>query len=113
MEENKILNTGVGTLKLRKAILIDGKNVTEINYDFDKLTGENIENVFKESTRSGYMVSASYELDPVIGGRMFAEASDLDFLDIKRLGVSDYSKVASIARDFFIIGLNGDQDDQN
>ncbi len=113
MEENKIINAGVGTLKLRKAISIDGKNVTEINYDFDKLTGENIENVFKESTRSGYMVSASYELDPVIGGRMFAEASDLDFSDIKRLGVSDYSKVASIARDFFIIGLNGDQDDQN
>lgn len=100
-------------LVLKKAILIDGEEKTKIPYDFDNLTGESIENVFKAAIKSGYMVSASYELDPVIGARMFAEASNIDYMDIKRFGVADYSKAASIARDFFIINLGGDQEESN
>lgn len=111
--ENTIAITGLGVLTLRKSILIDGKEVNEIEYDFDKLTGRDIEEVFKESTRSGYMVSASYELDPVIGGRMFAKASDLDFLDISRLKLKDYTEAANIARAFFIEDSDGNQEDPN
>lgn len=111
--ENTMAITGLGVLTLRKAILIDGKEVNKIEYDFDKLTGRDIEEVFKESTRSGYMVSASYELDPVIGGRMFAKASDLDFLDISRLKLKDYTEAANIARAFFIQDSDGNQEDPN
>lgn len=100
-------------LNLKKPVFIDGEEKTKIPYDFDKLSGENIENVFKASTKSGYMVSASYELDPVIGARMFAEAAELDYADVKRFSMSDYSKAASVARDFFIQGLAGNQEENN
>ncbi len=111
--DNTMEFTGAGVLTLKKTVLIDGEEVKEIKYDFDKLTGADIEEVFKESTRSGYMVSASYELDPVIGGRMFAKAADLDFMDIKRLRIPDYTKAAGLARSFFILDSDGDQEGQN
>lgn len=111
--ENTMEITGAGVLTLKKPILIDGEETKEIKYDFDNLTGADVEEVFKESTRSGYMVSASYELDPIIGGRMFAKAADLDFEDIKRLKVKDYTTAAGIARSFFISDLDGDQESQN
>lgn len=113
MEKNEIQVQSVGVLKLKKSIKIDGKDVYEIPYDFDKLSGNDIEIVFKEATRSGYMVSSSYELDPVIGGRMFAQAADLDFGDVKRFKLKDYTEAANIARAFFITELSGDQEEAN
>lgn len=111
--ENNIEIIGTGTLKLKRPISIDGKETNEIKYDFDKLTGMDIEEVFKEATRSGYMVSASYELDPIIGGRMFAKASDLDFSDVSRLKLKDYTEAANIARAFFIQDSDGNQEESN
>lgn len=105
MEENN------NVLKLRKPVMIDGEEKTEIKYDFDELTGENLENGFKTAIKSGYVVSASYELDPIIGAHMFAEAAGIAYADVKRFGFSDYSKAASLARDFFIQGLGGYQDE--
>ena len=112
-EENTMEITGAGVLTLKKPILIDGKEAKEIEYDFDNLTGADIEDVFKEATRSNYMVSASYELDPVIGGRMFAKAADIAYSDVQRMKIPDYTQAAALARNFFILGLNGDQEDQN
>lgn len=100
-------------LKLKKAVMIDGEEKAEITYDFDSLTGENLENGFKSAIKSGYMVGASYELDPVIGAHMFAEAAGIDYTDVKRFSMADYSKAASIARDFFIKGLGGNLEESN
>ena len=88
-------------LVLKKPIMIDGEETKEINYDFQSLTGENLEEVFKEAIKSGHIISASYELDPVIGAMMFAEASNNAYMDIQRLGLADYSKAASLGREYF------------
>lgn len=48
------------------------------------------------------MVSASYELDPVIGGRIFAEAANVAYMDVQRFSLADYGKAASLARDFYV-----------
>jgi len=103
----------MGILKLKKPVLIDGEEVTEIEYDLDEVTGENLENAFKEVTKSGYIVSASYELDPVVGAHIFAECSGIDYTDIKRFNMADYNRAAVIVRDFFIIGLSGAQEESN
>ncbi|MBN1039022.1 phage tail assembly protein [Clostridium botulinum] len=100
-------------LTLKKPIMIDGEEKTIITYNFDELTGENLENGFKSAIKSGYMVGASYELDPVIGAHMFAEAAGIDYTDVKRMGFADYNKAASLARDFFIQNLGGDQEENN
>lgn len=100
-------------LSLEKPIVVDGSELKEIPYDFDKLNGTSIERVFNEATRSKYIVSSSYELDPIIGARMFAEAADMKYADIKKLALSDYTKAASCARSFFMEGLVGDQEESN
>lgn len=118
-EENKELNvdteenTFVGDLTLKKPILIDGEEVKKIHYDFENLTGEALENAFKDMIQSRYAVGSSYELDPVAGAHIFAEASGLAYMDIKRLSLADYSEASSIARDFFISGLSGRQGENN
>lgn len=100
-------------LTLTNPILINGVELKEIPYDFDKLSGNSIEKVFNEATRSKYVVSSSYELDPIIGARMFAEAASMNYADVKRLILNDYAKAASCARDFFMLGLVGDQEESN
>ncbi len=100
-------------LKLIKPVLISGEEVKEIEYDLDEVTGENLENAFKEVTKSGYIVNASYELDPVVGAHIFAECAGIDYTDVKRFGMADYNRAASVVRDFFIIGLNGAQEESN
>lgn len=100
-------------LLLEKPILVDGVEIKEIHYDFDKLNGTSIERVFNEATRSKYIVSSSYELDPIIGARIFAEAADIKYANIKKLALNDYTKAASYARSFFMEGLVGDQEESN
>ncbi|NRT90094.1 hypothetical protein [Clostridium beijerinckii] len=100
-------------LILSKPILVKGEEIKEINYDFDNLSGNSIEKVFNEATRSKYVVSSSYELDPIIGARMFAESANMEYIDIKRLSLADYAKAASCARDFFMQGLVGDQEENS
>ncbi|WP_459482117.1 hypothetical protein [Clostridium saccharoperbutylacetonicum] len=106
-------NEKENVLILSSPILVKGEEVKEINYDFDKLSGNSIEKVFNEATRSKYVVSSSYELDPIIGARMFAESANMEYIDIKRLPLVDYTKAASCARDFFMEGLVGDQEENS
>ena len=100
-------------LTLSKTLVINGTDVKEILYDFEELSGNSIEKVFNEATKSGYIVSSSYELDPIIGARMFAEASNIDYKEIQKLELCDFTKAASCARAFFMQGLVGDQEESN
>ena len=101
---------GNNVLTLKKTIMIDGGEVKEINYDYESLTGKNLEEVFKETIKSGHLLTASYELDPVIGARIFAEAANSAYMDIQRFGVADYTKAASLTRDYFFRELSEDDE---
>ena len=102
-----------GVLELKKTIYIDGAEVNKIEYDFGKLKGRDVEEIFKEAISDQYMPSASYELDPVIGARFFAKAADIDYTDVKRMSLADNSHIASISRDFLIESLNEKQKNNN
>lgn len=106
------METKEKVLVLRKPIMIDGEEAKEINYEFESLTGKNLEEVFKEAIKSGHLVSASYELDPVIGAMMFAEASNNAYMDIQRFGLADYSKAASLSRGYFFKEVSDNQEDE-
>lgn len=99
------------TLNLKKPLLINGEEIKKIEYDLDEVTGENLENAFKEVTKSGYILNGSYELDPVVGAHIFAECAGIDYTDVKRFSLSDYNRAASLVRNFFIEGLGGDQEE--
>lgn len=89
------------TLKLSKAIEVNGELTTCIEYDLESLQGNVIENSMKSMQKDGYVPTVQ-ELDPVLHAHIFAEAAGLDYLDIKRLPAKDYMKAVSKVRDFFL-----------
>jgi hypothetical protein len=103
---------GNNVLVLKKPIMIDGEEVKKINYNYVDLTGKNLEEVYKETIKSGHLLTASYELDPVIGARIFAEASSNAYMDIQRLGVADYSKSAGLTRGYLFEELDSNEEDE-
>ena len=107
-QENRV-SEKENILKLRKPIFIDGKEVSEIPYDFEELTGKDVDDAFKAARKNGYMITGAYEMDPIIGGYMFAQAAGIDYLDLERLSAKDFAKAGSLGRDFFIADLGGDQ----
>ena len=87
--------------KLLKPIKIDGEEKTELEYDFDNLTGEDLQNATKDLTRNGMTVSVT-ELDTNYHAAIFAKSADIAFEDMKRLSARDYTKCTSLVRDFFL-----------
>lgn len=96
-------------LKLKKTVLIDGEEVKEVKYDFESLTGKHVDAAFKEARKNGYMITGAYEMDPIIGGYMFAQAAGIDYSDLERFSAKDFAKAGSLGRDFFIVDLDGNQ----
>lgn len=88
------------TLKLKKAVEIDGKMITEIEYDLDSVTGKDIEAITKELQRDQYVVLAQ-ETDPILHAHIFAISAGIAYSDMKLLGGKDYSLATMRVRDFF------------
>lgn len=88
-------------LNLKKPIMIDGEEVSYIDYDTDKLTGASIEKAVQELQRRQIVV-VTPELDTIFHAQLFSIASGLDYTDMQRLPMKDYVKATGIIRDFFI-----------
>lgn len=95
-------------LVLSKEVEINGEKVNEIEYDFENLTGEAIENAMKTMQKTGY-IPAVQEVDPILHAHIFADAAGLDYLDIKKLPMKDYLKVSGEVRNFFFADLVASQ----
>ena len=91
-------------LKLKKPVMIDGEEKTEIEYDFEALTGNDIQSATKELSKAGIMVT-TIELDSNYHAAIFAKAADLMFEDMSRLSARDYAKATSLVRDFFLADM--------
>ena len=87
--------------KLIKPIKIDGEEITELNYNFDELTGEDLQRAAKDLSKHGISVNVP-ELDNNYHAAIFAIAADVSFQDITRLSARDYTKCTSLVRDFFL-----------
>ncbi|WP_326514784.1 phage tail assembly protein [Clostridium intestinale] len=89
-------------LKLGKPVEINGEVVNEITYDLEELSGGAVENAMKALQKKGYVPTVQ-ELDPIMQAHIFAEASGLDYEDIKRLKYKDYMRATGCVRDFFMV----------
>lgn len=87
--------------KLSREVEINGEKVKNIEYDLDFLTGESVETSMKELAVASYVPSVQ-EVDPVLHTHLFAQAANLDYLDIKRLPFVDYIKAGNVIRNFFM-----------
>ena len=93
-EENNVL-------KLKKPVMIDGEEVTEIKYDLDKITGNDVQNALQQLTKRKIQVVVP-EIDQNYQAMLFSIASDIAFEDVQRFGLKDYIKACGIVRDFFL-----------
>lgn len=87
--------------------MINGKEVSEIPYDFENMTAQDKINAGKKYVRDGNVVSVQ-ELDPSYHMYIFAEAaikanSEIDITDVLRISAKDSSKAESLVRDFFYL----------
>ena len=92
------------TLKLKKPIMIDGEERTEIEYDLEALTGEDIQQATKELNKAGVMVT-TIELDSNYHAALFAKSAGLMYQDMNRLSARDYAKATTLVRDFFLADM--------
>lgn len=102
----------MGKLKLYKPINIDGKPVSEIEYDFDSVTGKSIEDACKALTKTGHIILAQ-ETDPVFHAFLFADAAGIAYEDLKRMHAKDYMKATTLVRDFFYIASEESQEEES
>ena len=91
----------MGKYELIRPIEIDGKEVKTLEYDFESLTGNDIQEMNKELARLGFQVGIA-ELDMNYHAAFFAKASGIAFEDLGRLNAKDYNKVVTMVRDFFL-----------
>lgn len=96
------------TLKLKKPVMIDGAEVTEIKYDLESLTGNDLEVALQDMKKKGIQVGA-IEIDPSYHMALFAHAAGIAYEDVKRMGAKDCKNAIAVVRSFFI----GDLEDSS
>lgn len=84
----------VGAIKLSKPFTYDGGEITEIPYDFDKLTGAQLSRVCKGALN-----------DPKAELAVFSLASGIPETELSRLPGRDWLKVKGRATAFFFMSL--------
>lgn len=87
--------------KLSKPTMINGEEMTEISYDIEGLTGNDVAQAIKDLAKQNIIVTLT-ETDQNYHAALFAIASGLDYMDIRNLPLKDFMKVCNIVRDFFL-----------
>lgn len=95
------------TLKLKKPLLINGKEVTELTYDADEITISEYKEASKRAMSFDVSLAESdYYLHLQIGfAAILAVNHDIDIADLERISGMDLYKVSIIGRNFITEAL--------
>ena len=96
MSEIKTTNV----LKLNKPITINDKEVKELKYDLNRVTGKTIRLNIQKLQRLE-MAVPTLEYSPILHAALFATAAQIDVEDVERLNMKDYMSAVNIISDFF------------
>ena len=97
-----------GTIELKKAIMIDGKEVNSLTYDTEKITIESYLKALSHATqKSGGITGVNIKLDAgahlVLGMyAVIAENPQYDITDIERVSGSDIIQLVDVGMAFTI-----------
>lgn len=97
-----------GTIELKKAIMIDGKEVSSLTYDTEKITIESYLKALSHATqKSGGITGVNIKLDAgahlVLGMyAVIAENPQYDITDIERVSGSDIIQLVDVGMAFTI-----------
>ncbi|MBP1926846.1 hypothetical protein J2Z76_002716 [Sedimentibacter acidaminivorans] len=91
----------MAAVKLNNPVKIDGKEITELEYNLDDLKADSIQNAIKDFAREEYMPT-SVEHDIYMHAHLFSQASNVDYQDVKRMGLKDFVKVTNLVKSFLL-----------
>ncbi|MCP4747978.1 MAG: phage tail assembly protein [Desulfobacteraceae bacterium] len=97
------------TITLQKPIKINGKSVDQINFDFDKLTGQDMCAAETEYQTMGGIAAASLALSNRYCMSIAAKAANLTVDDILRLSAKDCTRIVLDVQNF-LLDLDGQED---
>ncbi len=107
----------IKTLRLRNPLLINGEKRTELTYDIEELTVENLANAENYKVKLGGngltsgFAQADYLLHVCLGMQAIIVVNkDITEDDLKRLKKFDVAQLATIGMDFF---LDPEESEQN
>lgn len=95
------MTTEANVHKLKKPIIYDEKEITELKYDFEVLTGKDLVDAEQELLAHKYQVTVA-ELSKPYHAIVFAKAAKIPFEMVLQLGVKDFSDVTMVAQDFLL-----------
>jgi hypothetical protein len=105
MDADKIVNAkvpGNKTYKLSRPVTIGGKTYTELNLDFESLTGEDLENVAKlPGCNSGD--SNLNEFSKTYLSHVVALAAKITIFEVRKLPIKDWTAL-TMAAQIFLMG---------
>lgn len=79
------------------------RTVSELNLDFEKLTGGDFEMCDRESLSENANVPAiDPRLSPVFQAHVASRACGIPVETLRRLGLRDYGEMVTAVRDFFV-----------
>lgn len=99
----------VKTLELKKPLLVNGEELTEIPYDFESMTVGNKLAVTKNMASAGFTMTQVEEFDPVYHLFLFAKAVEvatreqIATADVLRMSARDGQEAGALARSFFYL----------
>lgn len=91
-----------GILKLTDPFNFDGDPVTELPYDFSRVTGRDSMRITAELRRAGLIGDGVQKEDPNYCAAVFAAAAEMDLHDLDRMNVEDINEAANLATLFFM-----------
>lgn len=87
--------------KLSKSVTAEDKEYSELDLNFDALTGEDLENAYQEFIASGYNANV-VELSKPYLAMVVAKAAKVPAFVIRKLSAKDYTKVTVKAQNFLL-----------
>lgn len=87
------------TFELTTPIEIDGKEVSEIEYNLNRITGKTIRIAIQQLGRMEVGV-LNLEFSPILHAFLFAFAADIDFHIVEKFNAKDYRRAVEIVSNF-------------
>ncbi|MBP2655410.1 MAG: hypothetical protein H6Q73_2979 [Firmicutes bacterium] len=87
-------------LILKKPLEYEGKKYEELQYDLDKLTGDDLLTVEAEVTISGTLAPVM-DLSKAYQAAVFARSAKIDYAMMRKLSAKDFTNATSAVMAFF------------
>lgn len=91
------------TINFKRTVKYKGETIESLDFDFDKLTGKDAENIENECRRSGNFIAAPAMQSEYImraAAKACTRPIGVDLFD--KISINDYNKIRSAARNFLL-----------